>query len=176
MSIKLIVKKNLVTLYEVISAIIFGLPRFTFLNFIKVFYLKIQGSKIGKRVVFYPGIKIHPASNIHIGDDVDISWGAIIHTSGGVHIGNRVLIGFRTFISTGNHVIPEGKGRIFDSGHDRKPVTIEDDVWIGANTSILAGVTIGEGAIIAAGSVVNKDVEPFTIVGGIPAKLIKKRI
>ena len=55
-----------------------------------------------------------------------------------------------------------------------KPIHIEDKVWLGANVTILQGVTIGEGAIVAAGAVVTKDVEPKTVVGGIPAKLIKR--
>ena len=72
-------------------------------------------------------------------------------------------------------MIPENKGRIFGSGHEKKKVVIGDDVWIGANAVILPGVTIGEGSVIAAGSIVNKDVEPFSIVGGVPAKVIKMR-
>jgi acetyltransferase-like isoleucine patch superfamily enzyme len=75
-----------------------------------------------------------------------------------------------------NHVIPEFNGRIFGSGHVKSKVRIEDDVWIGANSIILPGVTIGEGAVIAAGSIVTKDVLPFSIVGGVPAKLIKMRL
>ena len=58
---------------------------------------------------------------------------------------------------------------------NNRPVTIGNDVWIGANVVILPGVVIGDGAILAAGAVVNKDVEPYTIVGGVPAKQIKKR-
>jgi acetyltransferase-like isoleucine patch superfamily enzyme len=64
---------------------------------------------------------------------------------------------------------------IFDAGHQNKKVTIANDVWIGANCIILPGVNIGEGAVVAAGSVVTKNVEPFSIVAGIPAKFIKQR-
>lgn len=70
-------------------------------------------------------------------------------------------------------MVPE---RIFEAGHVKHPVTISDDVWIGANCVIVAGVKVGEGAVIAAGSVVTKDVAPFTYVGGVPAKLIKQRV
>ncbi|MBZ4191515.1 hypothetical protein K7B07_21555 [Niabella sp. 3A5MI-3] len=74
-----------------------------------------------------------------------------------------------------NHKIPPNCGQIFHSGHDNKKVTIGKDVWIGASCIILPGVTIGDGAIVAAGSVVTKDVAPFTIVAGVPSKEIKKR-
>jgi maltose O-acetyltransferase len=74
--------------------------------------------------------------------------------------------------------------KFFAAGHDSqyldlpdnsKSIEVQDHVWIGGNSTILQGVTIGEGAIVAAGSVVTKDVEPYTIVGGVPAKFIKPR-
>ncbi|MDF2428812.1 MAG: DapH/DapD/GlmU-related protein, partial [Nitrosopumilus sp.] len=68
-----------------------------------------------------------------------------------------------------------GPERIFDAGDKYDTVNIYNDVWGGGNSMILPGVTIGEGAVVAAGSVVTKDVLPFTIVGGCPAKLIKER-
>lgn len=74
-----------------------------------------------------------------------------------------------------NHIIPQGRARIFESGHRKEPVSIGSDVWIGASSTILAGVTIGDGAVIAAGSVVTKDVEPYSIVAGVPARQIKRR-
>lgn len=112
---------------------------------------------------------------IKLGDHVDLAWGVIITTSGGVEIGDRTLIGYRTMISSANHIIPPKPEKIFYSGHQPAKVVIGNDVWIGGNCVITAGVTIGEGAIVAAGSVVTKDVKPFTFVGGVPAKLIKER-
>ena len=81
-------------------------------------------------------------------------------------------------VHTGNHAVISGKF-ITDITEDVKPkgfdkdVIVESDVWIGCNVTLLAGVHIGRGAVIAAGSVVNKDVPPYAIVGGVPAKLIK---
>lgn len=168
-------KQLLVDTYEVISAIVFIFPRHKIFNLIKSNYIRIQGGKVGKNVIFYPGIKINPASNIAIGNNVDLAWGVIITTGGGVEIGDRTLIGYKSMIFSANHVIPPDKGRIFDSGHEKRPVSIGKDVWIGAGCIILPGVTIGEGAVIAAGSVVTRNVESFSVVGGNPAKLIKYR-
>ena len=169
------IKNIAVCTYESIMGLIFLLPRHKIFNLIKSNYLRIQGAKVGKRVTFYPGIKINPSMNIRIGNHVDLAWGVIITTKGGVDIGDRTLIGYRTQILSANHIIPEKEGKIFDSGHSYERVIIENDVWIGANCIITAGVQISEGAIVAAGSVVTKDVRPFTIVGGVPAKLIKLR-
>jgi len=168
-------RQLLVDTYEVISAIVFFMPRHKIFNLIKSNYIRIQGGKVGKNVTFYPGIKINPASNIVIGNHVDLAWGVLITTKDGVEIGDRTLVGYNSMIFSANHVIPPDKGRIFDSGHDKKPVSIGKDVWIGAGCIILPGVTIGDGAVIAAGSVVNKNVESFSVVGGNPAKVIKYR-
>lgn len=134
-----------------------------------------MGAKIGKRVIFYPGVLIFPGRNLRVGDDVNFSYGVIVGSPGGVTIGDRVLLGFRSQIISGNHVIPPNRGKIFSSGYDRKPIQIHNDVWIGAQCVILPGVTIGEGAVIAAGSIVTKDVAAFTLVAGVPAKLIRHR-
>lgn len=161
--------------FETMSFLVLSLPRHKIFNPVKKIYLQIQGARIGRRVTFYPGIRIGFAKNLIVGNYVDLAWGIIITTKGGVEIGDRTLIGYRTQILSANHVIPSNKGRIFDAGHSPGKVIIENDVWIGANCIILAGVKIGEGAIIAAGSVVTKDIKAFTIVGGVPAKLIKTR-
>lgn len=169
------IKNFAVCTYELISSIVFALPRHKIFNIIKSNYLRIQGAKIGKNITYYPGIKINPCMNLYLGNHVDLAWGVIITTGGGVEIGDRTLIGYRTIISSANHIIPPNKGQIFNSGHDAKKVVIGKDVWIGGNCVITAGVTIGDGAVVAAGSVVTKDVLPYTLVGGVPAKFIKER-
>lgn len=168
-------KNFLVCSFEVLSAIVFSLPRHKLFNFFKSNFLKMLGSKIGRGITFYPGVKLSPGSKLKLGNDVDLAWGVLITTSGGVEIGDRALIGYNTQIFSTNHAIPKMPGRIFSSGHEKKKVVIENDVWIGAGCIILAGVTIKEGAVVAAGSVVTKDVDAYSIVGGVPAKRIKMR-
>jgi acetyltransferase-like isoleucine patch superfamily enzyme len=172
---KNLIKSFAVPIYEVIGAIIFALPRNKMFNFFKVTFLVVQGATIGKRITFYPGIKINPAKNITIGDDVDLAWGIIITTKGSVFIGDRTFVGYNTMIFSANHTVPPAPEKIFLAGHQLSPVKIMNDVWIGAGCTILPGITVSEGAVVAAGSVVTKDVPEFTIVGGIPAKFIKKR-
>jgi acetyltransferase-like isoleucine patch superfamily enzyme len=169
-------KYFIVVSYELIMQILFMLPRYKFLNLIKSFFLKIVGAKVGKRVIFYPGVWICTGRNLTLGDDVDLAKDVLITTDGGVTIGDRVLIGYRTQILSGNHIVPNSTLPIFSAGHEKKPIVIHKDVWIGANCCILSGVTIGEGAVIAAGAVVTKDIPPFSIYAGIPAKQIKNRL
>jgi acetyltransferase-like isoleucine patch superfamily enzyme len=89
---------------------------------------------------------------------------------GGIFIGNDVLIGHNVVFATLNHdENPEIRGALHP-----KPIHVGNKVWIGSNATILQGVTIGDGAIIAAGAVVNKDVPEKTVVGGVPAKIVKK--
>lgn len=160
---------------EYLMGIILSLPRYRMCNFIKSWFLRRRGARIGKRVNYYPQTWINPGADLEIGDDVNFSYGVLVTTAGGVKIGDRVLIGYRSQILSANHHIPPKPERVHGSGHDVNPVVIENDVWIGGNCIIMPGVTIGEGAIIAGGSVVTKSVEPFTIVGGVPAKLIRER-
>ena len=172
---KKLIHSFLVVTYELFVRIVFSLPRYGFCNRFKSIFLILNGAKIGKRTVFYPGVWIAPGRNFIVGDDVDFALDVLVTTGGGVSIGDRVLIGYRTQILSTNHVIPKGLQRIFGAGHEKKQVIIENDVWIGANCIIVPGVTIGQGAVIAAGSVVTKTVEAFTVVGGVPAKKIKDR-
>ncbi len=161
--------------YELVLSLVMALPRFRLMNFLKSMVLTMLGAKVGKRIVYYPGVKIVPAHGITIGDDVDFAWGVIVTASGEVVIGDRVLIGYQTLILSSNHCIPTHPDHIFSAGHVKKRVTIQNDVWIGSGCKILPGVVVGEGAVVAAGSVVTKDVAPFSIVGGVPAKLIRWR-
>ncbi|WP_413505472.1 acyltransferase [Photobacterium phosphoreum] len=171
-----LIRNEIVILIESVSYIIFLLPRFRVFNFIKSIYLRFFfRSIIGKRVVYYPGVWIFSGRNMSVGDDVDFAKSVLVTSDGGVSIGNRVLIGYSTQILSSNHQIPSRKERIFNSGHQKKPITIHDDVWIGANCIILPGVTIGKGAVIGAGSIVTKDVPEFAICVGNPARIIRYR-
>ena len=174
-------KEFLVCTFELMRDIVFFLPRYGLFNYLKKLFLQIQGAKIGHHIVFYPGVCIGWAKHLTIGNDVDLASDVMITTKGGVSIGNRVWIGYRTVILSSNHTIPEGRDPIFiDSKKTTlddtlRPVVIENDVWIGCNVTILPGVTVGTGSVIAAGSVVTKDIPPYAIYGGVPAKLIRMR-
>jgi acetyltransferase-like isoleucine patch superfamily enzyme len=161
--------------YETIMQFLFLLPRFRWLNWLKAVFLRLNGAKIGVRVTIYPYVWIENGRNLIIEDDVDLAMGVIIVSPGGVRIGARTLIGYRSQIFSTNHVIPDAGGRIHGSGHTTAAVNIGKDVWIGASCQIMPGVTIGDGAVVAAGSVVTKDVPPLGIVAGVPAKLMRSR-
>lgn len=161
--------------YEMAMRILFALPRYRFLDCVKAFFLRAVGAHIGKRPSFYPGVWITPGRNLVVGDDVNFALDVLVGTAGGVTIGNRTLIGYRTQIHSSNHRVPSDGGSIFESGRDYAPVSIGSEVWIGASSIILPGVTIGDGAVVAAGSVVTKNVDPYTIVAGNPARKIRDR-
>ncbi len=108
-----------------------------------------------------------------IGDNCNFN-GIIVQGVGDLKIGNYFHSGIECMIITSNHNY-EGVAIPYDSTNIDKPVTIGDYVWFGNRVTVVGGVSIGEGAIIAAGSVVCKDVPPFAIVGGNPAKVIKYR-
>lgn len=130
--------------------------------------------EIGKNVNIQPGVEMHPLYNISIGDNSGVGRDSYISAADQVMIGKDVMIGPQLMLYTANHETKLGVPMIMQP-MIKKPVTIEDDVWIGSRVTILPGVTIGKGSVIAAGSVVTRNVEPFSIYGGVPAKLIKKR-
>lgn len=113
--------------------------------------------------------------NILIGNYCSINPYTILYGHGNLTIGNNVLIAAHCVLIPANHKFADISIPINSQGITKKGITIEDDVWIGTGCKILDGVTIGKGAVIAAGAVVNKDVQAYTIVGGVPAKIIKIR-
>lgn len=114
-------------------------------------------------------------SAISIGDNSGIGENCWLMQPG-VTIGNDVMMGPDCFFLTTNHRFDETTIPMWRQGFDEpQPIVVEDDVWIGANSIIMGGVTVGRGSIIAAGSVVTHDVEAYSIVGGNPAKLIRMR-
>ena len=118
--------------------------------------------------------------NLSIGEGSSIPKGSTFYCTGApLTIGKKVIFGPKPTIITGDHRI-DVVGKFIMDSHDKLPqndlaVTIEDDVWTGANVTILKGVTIGRGSVIAAGAVVNKSCPPYSIIGGVPAKVLKRR-
>lgn len=113
--------------------------------------------------------------SLTVGNNVGINHYCYIGVRGKITIGDNVIFGPRVSVFSENHNFDRLDIPIKDQGETRKDTLIGNDVWIGAGSIILSGVKIGDGAIIAAGSVVNKDVSSNTIVAGVPAKIIKKR-
>lgn len=111
-------------------------------------------------------------SNVHVGKNVVINFNAALVDDGEIFIGNDVMIGPNCNIATSVHPISPKLRR--HKLQYNKPVHIKDNVWFGANVTILPGVTVGENSIVAAGSVVTKDVPPNVIVGGVPARVIRE--
>jgi acetyltransferase-like isoleucine patch superfamily enzyme len=112
---------------------------------------------------------------IEIGNFSSINSFCQLNGAGGLKIGSEVRIASHTVILSSSHIIEDANNSIYRQGIELKMTTIHNDVWIGSHCVILGGITIGEHSIIAAGSVVNKDVAPYSIVGGVPQKLIRMR-
>ncbi|HBB66162.1 MAG: hypothetical protein A2049_04980 [Elusimicrobia bacterium GWA2_62_23] len=135
----------------------------------------LAAKNVGHHTYLFPGVRLLSPGNVSIGDFCCINHGTDIGGAGGVEIGNYVLIGPNCQIITANHKHSAWDVPISRQWIEEAPVKLGDDVWLSANVVVLPGVTIGRGAIIGAGAVVTKDVEPFAIMGGVPARLIKYR-
>ena len=131
---------------------------------------------VGDNVCIYEDCYIRNVNNISIGENVSIWPMCYIECSGGISIGNNVAIAHGVTIMSEEHIYSRTDIPIKDQGLRFRKVTIGNDVWIGAHSVILAGVNIGDGAIIGAGAVVTNDVMSNTVVAGIPARLIKSRL
>jgi len=130
-------------------------------------------SSHGERVSVQHPVTIHGGSAVRVGDDVAMAAYVHIWGSGGVTIGDRVMIGTHTSITSLSHDHTQEKMRFTLVA---LPVTIGDDVWIGSNCVVLPGIHLGQGSVVGAGSVVAKDVPPFSIVAGVPAQVIDMRL
>lgn len=132
---------------------------------------------VGRNVHLCPGYKITSPHNVTIGDNTWAGNNLLIRAEGGVTIGSGVVLSSNVEIWTSNHNYDsEDLSTIpYDTRMKLKHVTIGDNVWVGTRVLFVPGVTVGEGAVIGMGSVVTKDVPPYAVVGGNPAKVIKYR-
>lgn len=134
---------------------------------------------IGNNVQFYHGVYIEAGgkeeSFIEIGDNSHFAPYTILYGHKGLKIGNGVCVGAHVILATHGEGYQRTDIPMFKQPMSGAPIIIEDDVWLCANAIITAGVKIGKGSIVGAGAVVTKDVPPFSVVGGVPAKLIRSR-
>ncbi|MDD2635217.1 MAG: acyltransferase [Bacteroidales bacterium] len=130
--------------------------------------------KIGKNTELLEDVKILTyGGNIEIGENCSINPGTIIYGHGNTRIGDHVLIAGHCMIIPANHIFKDIEKNIDGQGIELEAIQISDNVWVAHGCSIMAGVTIGKGSVVAAGSVVNESVPEFTLVGGVPIKIIK---
>lgn len=142
---------------------------------LRVFFLQPLLGKCGSNVNIQSGVTMYPFYNISIGDNSGIGKDSLIIAPALVEIGENVIIGPQLVIYTANHQTSRDLPMI-QQGMENKPVKIGNDVWIGVRVTILPGATIGDGAVIGAGAVVTQAVEPYSIVGGVPARKICQRV
>jgi acetyltransferase-like isoleucine patch superfamily enzyme len=137
---------------------------------VRIFFLRILKAKVGKRTGIYRGFEIRRPRFLTIGNSSVIGHGALLDARCGLTIGDNVNLSNEVMIWTLHHDYN-------DSGFAQTgaPVIIGNYAWICSRAIILPGVTIGAGAVVAAGAVVTRDVAPYTVVGGVPAKPIAKR-
>jgi acetyltransferase-like isoleucine patch superfamily enzyme len=168
---------------------------------VELFYM--NRIRCGKSVYIDSGCRIHASkASVKLGDNTRVMRGAYICTytsnskegegvvtgkccwiginaviasgQGGIFLGDNVLIAPHAILVTGNHDLENVDTPLIEHEYRGLPIHIGSNVWIGANAVILGGVTIGDGSVVAAGAVVTKDVEPYSIVGGVPAKELRK--
>lgn len=136
---------------------------------IRRLFERLTGREVDDAFRIFPPFSADFGKNIVVGKNVFFNSGCRLQDHGGIFIGDNVLIGHNVVLATLDHDLAPANRSVLHCA----PIRIGNDVWIGANVTITKGVTIGNGAVIAAGAVVNRNVAPHTVVGGVPAKVIK---
>jgi putative colanic acid biosynthesis acetyltransferase WcaF len=134
------------------------------------FILRCFGARIGKGVHVYPGVRIWAPWNLDLGDECGIASGAILYSQGKITIGKRSVVSQGAHLVAGTHDYSKPGFPLLT-----KPIVIHDHVWIAAEAFIHPGITIGEGCVIGARSVVIKDMPPWMVCSGHPCEPIKER-
>jgi acetyltransferase-like isoleucine patch superfamily enzyme len=137
---------------------------------VRILGLRLLGCRIGANVLMYYGLNVLSPWMLSIGRDTNLGFHVTLDARGGLTIGESCNISSEAAIWTGSHELNAP-----DFANATGPVVIGDRVWISYRSIVLPGVTIGEGAVVSAGAVVRKDVPPFAVVAGVPARIIGSR-
>ena len=136
---------------------------------LRALFSRLTGQPTDESFGLFPPFYTDFGKNIHVGKGVFINSGCCFQDQGGITLGDGCLIGHQVVIATLNHDLdPARRGGMYPA-----PVRVGKNVWVGAHATILPGVTVGDGAVIAAGAVVTKDVPAGVVAGGVPARVLK---
>lgn len=133
--------------------------------------LRWNGAKVGRRCFVRGGLVIQESFGLVLGNDVFINAACCFDLSAPIMLGNRVQVAYQVTLITGGHEFGPHGSRA--GTHRPQPIFVGDGAWIGARAIILPGVTIGAGAVVAAGALVTKDVPPDMVVAGVPARIVR---
>ena len=137
---------------------------------IRGLFSELIGKKVDESFLLIPPFYTVGGDEIRVGHNVFVNQNCTFYDLGGLDIADDVMIGPNVSINSAGHPVPPSQRRASVVG---KPIVIERNVWIAAGATIIGGVTVGENSVVAAGSVVTKDVPPNTLVGGNPARVIR---
>lgn len=151
------------------------LPSFRWVKPIRQMYWKRRLAGFGENVEISQNVLMEFPSRITIGNNVFLNRGTLLTARAPISVGDDCLIGPYSIVNSGDHSFDTLDTPIRNQKHKFSAISIGQDVWIGAHVTILRGVTIGDGAVVAAGSVVRDDVPPRTLVAGVPARPVKLR-
>lgn len=153
--------------WRIINATLF---RLTPTHKLRIAWLKLFGAKLKWHHTIYPSVKIYAPWNLEITNGSVLGPRVEVYNKAPVKLGGGVVVSQDAYLCTASHDVTSPTMQLV-----KKPIVIEDNAWIAAHAIILPGVVIGKAAVVGAGAVVTKDVEPWTVVGGNPAKFVKKR-
>ncbi len=164
-------------MFKLIYLLIKNLPSSKYINVFRTkLYAPYFGS-IGKDNIIGRSVNIANIHNIELGHNVTINAEVyLVASHSKIIIGNNVLIAPRCILQTQNHKYIDKNLLISKQGDTSSNIVIQDDVWLGTNVIVLPGVTIAEGCVVGAGSVITRDTDPYGVYVGVPAKKIKDRI
>ena len=138
---------------------------------LRIRLLRAAGVTVERHLEVLSGLRITGEGRLTIGDCSFVNHECLIDTAGDVTIGRNVALANRVSLLTSSHETDDPRARA--GRRVLAPIVVGDGAWLGANVTVLGGVTIGEGAVVAAGSVVRADVPPHTLVGGVPARVLR---
>jgi maltose O-acetyltransferase len=142
---------------------------------LRVAFWRLFLGHVGRDVIFLGSVRIAGMRGIRLGNHISVNKGCVLDGTGGLVIGNYVMMAEGSCIYSAQHRFDKLDTPMMLQGYEKSETIIEDDVWLGVRSVILPGVKVARGSIIAAGAVVTKDVPEYSIVAGVPAKVIGDR-